>query len=383
MKKMMIEIINIFFKIFKVKENKLLFETGRGKVDCAPRAIYEYIKNNCNDEFKTMWLVTKEMDVSSLRDGDYCYYGTFKALYHQATSKYWIRSQSIGGILKKKKNQIYLQFWHGCGALKKGGYQVTGEKNMPTMDHAKEWDYLLVPDEKMLEHLVEAVSFKKKTYVIGKAENDSNYTITEDEKDKIRKKLGISKDEKRKIVLYAPTFREKYIENNITDIKLNKLSELDNILLMINGHPLMSKALKNSGFDKKFIDAIDYPDIHDLYKISDVLITDYSGTLFEFIFYKKMVLLYPFDFEEYSEGRNGFTFDYMNYLPFPKAFNEDELFDILKNIDKHIEEHKDNIEKFYNIYHKNSDGHVCERVINMIRNKEFKTEEENENKTID
>ena len=32
-------------------------------------------------------------------------------------------------ILLCKKNQIYLQFWHGCGALKKGGYQVLVDDN--------------------------------------------------------------------------------------------------------------------------------------------------------------------------------------------------------------------------------------------------------------
>ena len=72
-------------------------------------------------------------------------------------------------------------------------------------------------------------------------------------------------------------------------------------------------------------------------------------------------------------------FNYKEYLPFPMAYNEDELYNILKDIDKYTDKHKEDIEKFYNIYHKNSDGHVCERVINMIRNKEFKSEKEIEN----
>ncbi len=66
------------------------------------------------------------------------------------------------------------------------------------------------------------------------------------------------------------------------------------------------------------------PDLYSFLYYADVLITDYSNTMFEFCIAKKPVFLYADDLENYKRER-GLYFDYLD-LPFPKAFTQEELY---------------------------------------------------------
>ena len=65
-KLIIIKFINFVFSLFKVHDNKIIFETGRDLIDGNPKAIYDYIKKHHNDEFRTIWAVSKKTDVSML-----------------------------------------------------------------------------------------------------------------------------------------------------------------------------------------------------------------------------------------------------------------------------------------------------------------------------
>lgn len=98
MKKILSIVLNTIFSLFPIKENKILFESGRGKVDDNPLAIYEYIKENKIDNLKTIWLVNKKTNIKLIKEGNFAYYRTLKGYYHAATAKYLIRSQSVGSL---------------------------------------------------------------------------------------------------------------------------------------------------------------------------------------------------------------------------------------------------------------------------------------------
>ena len=176
------KIINLFAKLLPIQENKILFQSGRNKVDCNPYAIYKYIKENCSNDYRCIWLVEKNTDISMLDKKDFYYYKTILGLYHQITAKYWIRSQSLGGIIKKKKNQIYIQTWHGAGELKKSGYDCMAKKDRPNeeLEHVREWDYLVATDEDNKKAMLSSTNYKGKTIVLGSADSDFiiNHTKT-------------------------------------------------------------------------------------------------------------------------------------------------------------------------------------------------------------
>jgi len=255
MKETIKKILNFIFKFFKVDNNKILFQSGRKLIDGNPKALYCYIKEICPNDFKTVWIVEKGTNVDSIPKKEYAYSNTLKALFFQSTAKYWIRSQSLGSILKKKKNQIYIQTWHGQGALKKMGYDIGNQTVKTPLSHVKEWDYFVAPDILAKNKIISSTGYNGKAIVLGAASTDELLKINQniERKNYIKKVLGIKpEDFNKKIIFYAPTFREKDLEKEIIDLKINSLSKLQDTIVLVRLHPLIKEKVNPNFFKRKY-----------------------------------------------------------------------------------------------------------------------------------
>lgn len=370
MKKILGIVINWFFKFFKINNEKIIFESGRDLIDGNVKAVYDYIIENNINEFKIIWLINKNCDISMLRKGDYAYYRTLRGLYHQATSKYWIRSQSIGSILKKKKNQIYIQLWHGNGVMKKMGYDVTVSKERPVIEHAREWDYYIANAKYDAKVIRSSTGYNKEIKILGMAciDNVLKNAQNKDFKQNVLKKLGIEKKAKnKKIVMYAPTFRDFDLEKKTVDVPITGLANLKDYIVLVRLHPLVRNKVDLTIFDhNNIINACDYPDSSELLSIADILITDYSSIIHEFSPLKKPSIFYAYDYDKYVDLRGGFDLDYKKELPGPICYNEQELIKTLKNIDKIAEKYKPNLEAFNKKYNYLADGNASKRFVNEL-----------------
>lgn len=371
MKKIICMILNFIAKGFKVNKRKILFQSGRSKVDCHPYAVYRYIKNNCPNDYICIWLVERETDVSMLEKGDYCYYRTFKAFIAMVTSKYWIRSQSLGGPIKKKKNQVYIQMWHGAGDLKKCGYDCLPEEERPTevIEHAREWDYLVATDVGNRDSMITSTGFKKDVIMIGSSDSDILINANKKYVDNVRKKLNISGKKNKKVIMYAPTFRDFDLEDGDSKISLPVMSlgNLDDYIVLLRLHPLVSKRIENMQLPSNFINVGWYPNVIDLYLVTDILITDYSSVVFPFSLLKRNLILYPYDMERYIELRGGFYLDYEGDLPGPIVYTEEDLVNTILNIEKLSKKYVKKLERFNKKYNCLNDGHVCERFVKELK----------------
>ena len=110
-----------------------------------------------------------------------------------------------------------------------------------------------------------------------------------------------------KIILYAPTFRDDEINKakNIINLKLDlprlKESIGDEYILILRPHIIISNALNLSESLNDFVvDGTKYPEISDLYLITDICITDYSSVMFDFANTKKPLLFFTYDLEFYK-----------------------------------------------------------------------------------
>ena len=65
-----------------------------------------------------------------------------------------------------------------------------------------------------------------------------------------------------------------------------------------------------------------YPQIIDLFFISDILVTDYSSTVVEYALLGKPIIMYAYDLQEYDRG---FYFEYESKVPGIVAKTEGEL----------------------------------------------------------
>lgn len=375
MKKIIGLVLNLISHLFPIKKNKLLFQSGRSKVDCHPYAIYKYIKENYSDDYECIWIVERETDTSMLESGDFCYYKTFKSFIAMVTSKYWIRSQSLGSIIKKKKNQSYIQMWHGAGDLKKCGYDClpVAERKDEVLSHAKEWDYLITTDIGNHTSMLSSTGYKKDTLLLGSA--DSDILINADDKyiKNIKKKLKLSNKSNKKIIMYAPTFRDfdlESVENKI-NLPIMKLGNLKEYIILLRLHPLVSKKIENLKLPNNFVNVGWYPNIVDLYLVTDILITDYSSVVFPFMILNKYLILYPYDMERYIDLRGGFYLDYKKDLPGPIVYTEDELIKTILQIQTLKEKYTEKINTFNQKYNILNDGHVCERFVQALKSGKF------------
>lgn len=373
MKRFISCILNFVLSFTRIDDNKIMFESGRNKVDDNPFAVYKYIVSHYPDKFKTVWLVEKGVDVFKLKKGDYFFYRTLKGYYHLATSKYWIRSQSLGSLVKKRKGQSYIQLWHTAGAFKKCGYDINNEANNIEMDHVKDWDYYVASDQFSSDSIISSTGYKKQTLILGGARTDLIKGFDDYYKNKVLYKLGIINNTKP-IILYAPTFRDKALKTKNFSLKIRKLIENEDYLFIIRLHPLVNENFNKEKLNSRVINASSYADVNDLLIVADVLITDYSSSIFDFALLQKPMIFYPYDYNEYIEYRGGFYLDYMKDLPGPIAYTEQELLGLLDNIDTVKKDYKEKIYEFNEKYNKLNDGHVCERIVKELLKGSFKME---------
>ncbi len=364
MKRIIKFVINIIFRIFPINKKKLLFESAHNKADGNPLALYLYIKKNCNDKFKCVWLISKETDTSDLDRKDVSYYHTLKGLFNQATAKYWIKSQSTSSIIKKRKNQIYLQLEHSSGVFKKCGYDVTGINPGYPASFTREWDYFVASDKRLLDEIRSSTGYEGKAIIIGLARSDIIVNRNKELIDNITKKLNINKNN-RKIVLYAPTFREKDLTNYTTELPIDAFGKMKDMLFLIRLHPQAMGIDPKIKLPSNVIDLSYYNDTQEILLISDLLISDYSTIVWDFTLMNKPTIYYMYDLESYLKERNGFDLDIYTELPGPICYNKKELINLIKD-DSWYKKYQDKIDYANKEFNYLNDGHVCERITKKI-----------------
>ena len=114
-------------------------------------------------------------------------------------------------------------------------------------------------------------------------------------------------------------------------------------------------------YKDRMIDLVKYPNINDLFYITDLLITDYSSNIYEFSLMRKPILFYAFDIDEYTETR-GFHRDYRTNVPGKIVETFDDMIQAIEKKDfeyKKVEEYIDDNFEF-------TDTHACDRIIDWI-----------------
>ena len=142
-----------------------------------------------------------------------------------------------------------------------------------------------------------------------------------------------------KVVLYAPTFRKNIDFSGIAQMKELDIPELIESLSKVIGgerwcfvfraHNLVMQKIDFTSISKSnsnvlLINGNLHDDMAEYLKCADVLITDYSASMFDFALTRKPCFLYVPDVDEYGSNERGF-YTQIEALPFPIARNSKEL----------------------------------------------------------
>ncbi|MCY7899786.1 CDP-glycerol glycerophosphotransferase family protein [Bacillus inaquosorum] len=388
-KNILIKIYSILFMIIgKLPKNKrmIIFESYLGKqFSCNPRAIYEYLQqNNSKYSFNMVWSVDKNYEHEFIRQGlNYSNRFTLSWLWKMATAKYWVTNSRLPLWLPKPNKTIYIQTWHGT-PLKRLANDMdvvrmpgtTTEKYKKNFSkESSKWDVLISPNKYSTEIFKRAFHFNNTVIETGYPRNDILYKKDiEPYKEKLKKKLGL---ERKKVILYAPTWRDDnfYSKGNYKfdlklDLEMIKKDLGNQVVILLRMHYLVNQDFDLEDYKEFIMDVSDYPDIRDLYIISDILVTDYSSVFFDFANLKKPILFYTYDLEYYRDNLRGFYFDIETNAPGKIVDNSDDLIEELKNLLKNPKLHE-NYARFYNEFCLYEDGKSTKRVVEKIFGKEI------------
>lgn len=381
LKKLIACIINSISQIVPIQSNKVVFWSGRGKIDEHPREIFFYIRNQEKQPYKMVWIVDKGTDVSELKKCEYCYYRTLRGYYELASAKYWIQSQSLGSLIKKKRKQIYIQTFHGQGAVKRMGLDVKGSEEITIKnDITREWDWLITTDPVNEQVMKQSLDYNGKCMMLGAANTDYLVNATEKDIGKIKSQLGL--DANKRVIMYAPTFRDDDLteisENNkqkTTEIirkriPIFKLGDLENSVILIRLHPQMRQMLRDIKLPDNFLDVCNYPDMKPLLLVTDVLISDYSDIVIAYSLLNRPMVFYAYDYDEYERNR-GFYIDYQHEVPGPIVYTENELYKVIDEGDIYTEKYKERCNQFNTKFNQLNDGKVSQRFYEALFKGEF------------
>lgn len=374
----------------KVDDKTIIFSAFNGKsYACSPKALYEYMLNNPKyEDYQFIWAFSDIIEHNELRQNKNTLVvkkGTKEYFKYLAKAKYWIFNYKIPDYLYPKKNQVFVQCWHGT-PLKRLGCDLEHFDNvLNTMKgmkkrykiEASKFSYFISPSKFASEKFISAWNLKeigKENIIIEKGypRNDFLFNYTENDIKKIKEKLGIEND-KRKIILYAPTYRANqheagkgYVYKEEIHFEQFKEKFGNEYIVLFRPHYFIANVFDFDKYKDFVFDVSKIEDINELYIITDLLITDYSSVLFDFANLKRPMIFYMYDLEHYRDKSNGFYID-LEELPGKITKTQEELEKELINIEKEFK-YDEKYKKFNEKYNYLDDGKATKRVLKEILN---------------
>jgi CDP-glycerol glycerophosphotransferase len=364
-------------RVVPLDRNMILFESGIGKQYAdSPRYIYEEIVKR-NLPYKKIWVYNKAMPVKDTNTQQIKRLSP-QYFYYLAKSGHWVNNQNFPTYIKKRKGITYLQTWHGT-PLKKMLFDIENihgrsDDYLERVHEAtKQWDYLVSPSSYASKAFRSAFKYEGEIVESGYPRNDLFYKNHQsDLKEQVKNKLVIPKD--KKVILYAPTFRDNETKGKnkfVFDIKmdLHEMQERlgDEYVVLLRMHVVISNNFTIPEELNSFVyNVSNYPEIQELSLISDILITDYSSVMFDFANTNQPILYFTYDFEEYKNDIRGFYMDFEEEAPGPFLYNTEEIIQSIENIDSVTQSYQERYKAFQQKYCSLEDGHASKRVVDQL-----------------
>lgn len=325
-------LMRIWGLFIKTDDHMILFNAQGRKYNDSGKALYEYMYNR--PEFKGYTFVWALEDPQNVDvpgnpikvkcDTPHYFKMTLKA-------KYWIACVNIErGLHYKKKGCVYLNTWHGC-SINHCGNAVPGRKDF----NFGNVDYMCYESEYHKEILMRDFLAREEAMIpTGLPRNDTLYYTTPEEVMSIKKRLGLPLD--KKIILYAPTWRDSTDHGKTYSIKppINvdywEKELKDEYIVLMRTHNYTTKLL-GIEFNDFIRDFTSYPQINDLFKVADILISDYSSCIADFSILERPIICFAYDYEEYCRVR-GLYLDMEKDMPSGVKRTEQKVIAQIKNM---------------------------------------------------
>lgn len=292
----------------KIYSNTMLFMGFDYKYSGNSKYLFEQIQEKYpNDKY---YFVTNDKLVKNrIKPFSYKFYR------YLARSKIVLFESWFLKKLNKREGQIWIQTWHATTVKKllfDTAESLTMKKNFKQKINKYfeilNWDYLLV-DNKNISKYFETAFMLEENQILPFGYPRVKYLVDNknnlEKKEEIKEKFGLPKN--KKIVLYAPTWRDYNV--GIASYKLNYqyLLDLDKLksylgddyVIVFKDHHFKTKT---NNLDGCFINGTSF-ETQDMLLVSDYVISDYSSIVFDAMAIDIPILIYANDILKYEECR--------------------------------------------------------------------------------
>lgn len=325
--------LRIIGKFIAVDDKMILFSAHTRKYNDSPRAIYEYMLTLPQySDFKYVWALEDSESVYVPGDAIKIKADTWAYFKTALKAKYWITCVNIERSLHfKKKNQRYLNTWHGT-AFNAIGNAAGGRKDYDFSNI----DLFCYESEFQKQIYIKDMLVREEALIpTGLPRNDTLYGVTKENIDAIKDKLSLPKD--KKVLLYTPTWRDSedkgatYAIKPPMNIDYWEKELKDNYIILFRTHAYTNKLL-GIQFNEFVRDFTNYPNINDLFKVADVLISDYSSCITDYSILERPIICFAYDYETYKAKR-GLNIDFRTEMPSGVLETEKEVVNFIKTMD--------------------------------------------------
>jgi len=367
--KLLVFIANLLLRLMSV------FPVQKGKVVYWARGLSVYGNASvlCQEWLKcpgTRHIYLIGHTSSAIVSGDFhgvCFvpFRSITAIFHIATCNYLIKETDVASPpLYCRSGTKVAQLWHAAGAFKKFGLDIQNRsdslKKYRRID-ANRWDFLLCSSEAITDIYAHAFQLKDKSriYVDGLPRNDLLFSAIK-ERDKLKLSQGFIST--KKVILFAPTFREDHAEGEsfsdlIESLQTNFSHEYT---ICVRMHPSCRSSVV---FPAGVINGSSCQSLEVLLAFTDVLITDYSSIIFDFSCLHRPMIFYAPDLDKYVKERD-FYFGYDSFVPGPVCCSALRVVDEIKQYD--LDCWTPRINEFQRKFNPSFDGNAASRILQKI-----------------
>jgi CDP-glycerol glycerophosphotransferase len=358
-----------------LRDKVVLYESFHGEsISCNPLAIFEELTRRqefdgylhvwvANDKAFIPHIVKTHPNVAIIRRNTAGY------RRHLATAKYLINNVTFPAYFAARPGQQYLNTWHGTPLKTLGKDIGTGfleHKNVArNFLHAT---HLIAANQFTADVLTRRYDvdtmMSGSVAVTGYPRVDRTLNATATTRLNVKRTLGISAADRRPVVLYAPTWRgglsTTHFDTERLKSDLDRLTAL-NCNVIFRAHHRTQELL--AGADLSVTIAPETIETNELLAAVDLLITDYSSIVFDFLPTGKPVTMYTYDLDEYRNER-GLYID-PSSMGIPTANTIDELVQAVAQqlaSDDQLKLHADLVEE----YCPREDGRASARAVDFF-----------------
>lgn len=361
------------FRIFPVKKKKIVFCSFTGKsVNCNPMYFNRYLLEHAARDYEYVWVVNDLEQVFVPEDlrgrirlvkaGGMEY---FRDMMTAGMVIYNVGLPS-GSLVPKRNGQVWVHTWHGGGSFKVANMGTEMTSVQKTIRHmvGRQLDVFLSSNRVFTEAFPEAMEVEPSHfYNTGLPRNDLFFGDHSYCREKVCRYFKIP--EEKKLLLFAPTFRGSFYQAE--DVDNLDYSRVVRALEQRFGGSFAVLERKHHAVKPKITEGVyhasDYPDMQELLAAADVLITDYSSSMWDFAMTDKPGFLYIPDLSRFDEKKDFYT--PVRQWPYPYAVDMDGMERLIAEYDQEkAVRKKEEYLKLVDCYEK---GNASEQLMRILK----------------